>query len=437
MKGLIFTYVMAYGGTVVSLFRPYYGFLIYVSFAIIKPEALWHWAVPEGNYSRIIAIALLMGWTIAGFGKWQFGRAIPAVFALVLFWACLILGMFHAPDQDLAMVRVEGLSKVFLPMLVGLSLIDSVKQLRQLAWVILLSQGYLAFEFNLIYLDGMFSPADFVFAGLDNNSIAITMVTGTGLAFFMALQAERWWTKGVAFGMAACMVHVVLFSMSRGGVISLLAAACVSLAVIAKRAGHCLYFALAIGATVWLMGPEVRARFATTFADNENRDDSASLRVQHWRACWQSMQAAPLGIGTANWPMVSPRYGLPSMAAHSTWLQIGAELGFPGLVSLLGFYLLTAFRLWPLARGKLAVFDPWLHYLARMVVVSVVGFVASAQFVSLEGVEIPYYVAMLGVGVLKLQSAPNIELYSNHDNDSKIDESSLDPGANIPVSDSN
>ena len=40
MKGLIFTYLLTYGGAAVSLFRPFTGLLIYVCFAIIKPDAL-------------------------------------------------------------------------------------------------------------------------------------------------------------------------------------------------------------------------------------------------------------------------------------------------------------------------------------------------------------------------------------------------------------
>ena len=47
MKGLLFTYLLTYGGAVVSLFRPFHGLLIYICFAIIKPEALWYWSVPR------------------------------------------------------------------------------------------------------------------------------------------------------------------------------------------------------------------------------------------------------------------------------------------------------------------------------------------------------------------------------------------------------
>jgi hypothetical protein len=41
-----------------------------------------------------------------------------------------------------------------------------------------------------------------------------------------------------------------------------------------------------------------------------------------------------------------------------------------------------------------------------MVIASLTGFAVSAQFVSLAGLEAPYYVALLGAGALKLSSLP-------------------------------
>src|SRR5262249_25648756 len=82
-KGLIFTYLLTYGGAAASLYRPFYGLLVYICFAIVRPEAMWYWAVPEGNYSRIVAIALLVGWALHGFGSWKLGRAKGVVVALI------------------------------------------------------------------------------------------------------------------------------------------------------------------------------------------------------------------------------------------------------------------------------------------------------------------------------------------------------------------
>src|SRR3954462_6824141 len=99
MKGLLFTYGLTYGGAIVSLFNPFIGLLVYVCFAIIRPESLWHWSVPAGNYSRIVALALLAGWAMKGFGNWNFGRAKPIVYALLGYWLWACLSALQAEDQ--------------------------------------------------------------------------------------------------------------------------------------------------------------------------------------------------------------------------------------------------------------------------------------------------------------------------------------------------
>ena len=37
--GLLFTYLLTYGGSALSLVRPFYGLLAYICFAIIRPES--------------------------------------------------------------------------------------------------------------------------------------------------------------------------------------------------------------------------------------------------------------------------------------------------------------------------------------------------------------------------------------------------------------
>ena len=78
----------------------------------------------------------------------------------------------------------------------------------------------------------------------------------------------------------------------------------------------------------------------------------------------------------------------------------------PGLLFLVLFYGLCVIRLIPLARETSSVPDPWLRYLARAVIASLCGFALAAQFVSLVGLETPYYIALIGAGALKLASVP-------------------------------
>jgi O-antigen ligase len=275
--------------------------------------------------------------------------------------------------------------------------------------VIVVRQGFLAYEFNLTFYAGNFIPWEFYHGGLDNNGIAITMVTSIGMAFFLGLHSKKWWQRLLALALAALMVHVVLFSNSRGGMVSLIVSSVATLLVLPKKPVYYLVFAVGILVGFRLAGPAVQERFATIFEDPEQEDGKVNTkqrRLDHWQACLDSMVRHPLGVGPNHWPVTAPQYNLPAMAGHSTWLQMGAELGFPGLLFLFGFYGLSCKRLWPLSRSETAASDPEISYIARMVLVSLAGFFVAAQFVTVDGVELPYYIALLGAGALKLADQP-------------------------------
>jgi probable O-glycosylation ligase (exosortase A-associated) len=405
MKGLIFTYLMTYGGAFVSIFNPFVGLLIYVAFAIIKPEAMWFWSVPAGNYSRIIAIALLIGWVFRGFGNWRFGRANGVVYSLIgfLFWA--VLAAPFAANQPVAWGWVESLFKIVLPLVVGVTLIDSYQKIYWLAWVIVISQGYVAYDLNMSYLGGYNRVWEEGFGGMDNNSVAIGMVTGVGLAFFLGISDKSLWRKGFAYVAALLMAHVVLFSFSRGGMLALIITGIFGFALLPRESKSYATLAVAVIAILVLAGPSVRQRFMSVFADKKERDESANTRLKLWADNWDLMKKYPLfGVGPHQWPEVAPKYGWPKgKEGHSLWLQIGAELGFPGLALLAAFYGVCMVRLWPMAMG-VGARDPAIASVGRMVFPALLGFAVAAQFVSLTFLEVPYYVAMLGAGGLKLAS---------------------------------
>jgi O-antigen ligase len=282
-----------------------------------------------------------------------------------------------------------------------------VSKIKQVAWVIVLSQGYVAYDMNQSYFAGYNRLHEDGFGGMDNNCNAIAFVTCTGLAFFLGLETRKWWLKALAFGAAVLMVHGILFSFSRGGMLALVITGGISFWLLPKTPKHYFLFLVAVLIVLRLAGPEVLARFGTSFAGEGARDESADSRIRLWSACWDLMQTNPLGIGPDQFGFVVANYGFPpGKMAHSLWFQLGAEGGFIGLGCLLLFYGLCAWRLWPLAREKVSAPDPWLAVGARMVIASLIGFAVAAQFVSLKGLEVPYYVALVGAAVLKLSSLP-------------------------------
>lgn len=403
MKGLLFTYVLTYGGAVASLFNPFVGLLIYICFAIIKPEALWYWSVPAGNYSRIIAIALLGGWALNGFGNWKFGRGTAVVWALLGFMTWNIVSAILAPNQEVAWADVEERFKIVLPFLVGITVISSVGQLKQLAWVIMLSQAYLAYEANTSYLLGFNRIKEAGFGAGDNNCAAIAMVCGAGFAFFLGLSAQRWWARWLAFLASGLMAHSVMLAESRGGMLAMIITGATSFLLVRKRPVYYAYLLLGVAVAWRLAGPSVLQRFGTAFAAEGERDASAQSRLELWQNCLQIVQQNPItGVGPHHFPLIAQEFGWTAgKEAHSLWLQTGAELGIPALGFLLGFYVLTIVRLWRLAQ-QLDSLAPDVADACRMVVAALIGFMIAAQFVSLVGLEIPYYITLVGVGYLKL-----------------------------------
>jgi probable O-glycosylation ligase (exosortase A-associated) len=408
MKGLLFTYALTYGGAVASLLNPFYGLLIYICFATLRPELLWHWSVPQGNYSRIIAIALLAGWAMKGFGNWNFHAARPIVFALIAYWCCILISAVFAANQEVAWNYVELHTKILLPVLVGITLIDTVGKLRALAWVLVGSLGFLAFECNLSYLQGGGIYAaqfrDSGMGGMDNNSFCIAMALGAGLSFFLGIAETRWPLKAAAFASAAMMVHVPMFGQSRGGMLSLLVLGIVSFFMLPKRPLNLALYAAGILVALTLAGADVWNRFETVFAEAEDRDTSAQSRLDIWADGWDVMQKYPLtGAGPDHWPLLAESYGWPrGKEMHSIWVNCGAELGFSGLGCLIGLYAVTVLSSIRLLRS--AATNSAAQHAARMAIAGIAGFAIAGSFVALDALEPPYHTVLLGAAAVKLAS---------------------------------
>ena len=126
------------------------------------------------------------------FGRWKLGRAWVVIAPLLAYWFWSAICITQAPDQERAVDYVVYLAKVVLPVLVGITTIDSVQKLKLLGWVIVVSQGFVALQLNLYYFGGYNMAWEEGFGGMDNNCVAIAMVTCVGLAFFQAAGSKQW-----------------------------------------------------------------------------------------------------------------------------------------------------------------------------------------------------------------------------------------------------
>jgi O-antigen ligase len=192
--------------------------------------------------------------------------------------------------------------------------------------------------------------------------------------------------------------------------------------VMPKRPGYLLAIALVVAVAVRFTGPQLMERFQTTFARAEERDMSAQSRLELWKDCATVMARNPVtGIGPRHWPLVAASYGWPEgKAAHTYWLEVGAEIGVPGLLSLVVFFVSSLARAWRLSRWRE---DPWMTAMGGFAFTGLIGFAVGAQFITADGNEIPFYLALVALASLEIARRAPVE----------VSEASRGPSARFPV----
>lgn len=417
MLGLLVSYTACALAITIGIVYPYVGLLVYVAFAIVKPAEMWFWSLSGSQLSVIAFFGLSVGWLLRGLGDWRLRYAWLPVWSLLLFWMwswlswCNSTSTLSIPelpgassqtvivDEDRALENLVHLGKIVFPCLLGITLLDSEKKVQGLLYTLIFAQGYVAWEMNLAYLvEGYNRIRIEGFAGLDNNSIAVSMVACCGPAYILAWRSRSLWLKLLCAICAFLIAHAILLSFSRGGMIALVISVATGLVVIREQWPKCTLFLVVALATISLCGPEVRDRFLSIFAPAEELDPAARSRLELWKDCLDVVMKFPLcGIGPENWPRAAALYGWPEgKEAHSLWLQTAAEIGIPGVVAILMYYLLTGYRL-----HRLELSSNVLQSVRESVLMGLGGFIIAAQFVSLELLETPYYLALCGMGALR------------------------------------
>ena len=403
MKGLILTFLITAFGAIGALRYPLIGLYVFAGFAIVRPQIIFAFAGDIRYISLVIGIALLFGWAVKGFGSWRMGRARPIVIAFLLFVTWFVLAAFLALDTETSYLAAQEFAKLVLPFLAGVSLMKDEKDARPLLWTIVLAQGYVGFEMNLSYLFKGFNSAQEGFGGMDNNFFGVSLVCVIGPALMLMLTSKTWYARCLAAASAALILHTTLLTFSRGAMLGLIAVVITAAVMLPKRPKYVGAVLVVVLLAARLVGPQLASRYGSAFANQEERDGSSESRLELWRDCMKVVADKPVfGVGPWNWAVVAESYGWPAgKSAHSVWMETAAEIGVPGVVAMIAFFGLAAVRLWPIARERQTETNRSECGVAAGVVLSIVGFAVAGQFVSVRGLEVPYFTALAGIPLLK------------------------------------
>jgi O-antigen ligase len=415
MKGILFTYLFSYGGSFVALFNPFIGLCIYYCFVVLRPQDLWYYSLPQGgSYSWYVALATLVGWGLHGFsGRHGLKVVSPLLFAFAGFVLVVQISAWLALNPMLAEPVASILLKIFLMFVAGLCLTTSPARLQALIWFFIVSQGYLTQEMNLTYF---FDGINLVlmrdgFGPLNNNTFALSLLPGTGLALMTAVYERRLCLRAGAAYIVVSSVHVMLLSESRGAYLGVLAMSFLAAVLIPKNVRTISIFVFIVAVGVTLVGASVRKEFDTMFADE--LDDSAASRPRLWSAAYQTMMDHPLlGVGPNNFAVVSANYGVEEgRAAHNLYMQVGADCGIIGLTVLLLLYFRALKLSWFLIHwspGKMSAMDPVIAIAATGAFIGLVGYMVHSIFSAHVAIETPYLAMLIGAAALRLYYAQTL-----------------------------
>jgi putative inorganic carbon (HCO3(-)) transporter len=148
--------------------------------------------------------------------------------------------------------------------------------------------------------------------------------------------------------------NALVLTRSRGAFLGVLASG-VAAAILAPRKHRPVIWAAIVVAAIgglYLADEAFWSRAGTITASAEERDASASSRLEIWEAAVRMTKDHPFGIGAGNFFQTISRYNPLHVGrdTHNTYLRCAAEVGVPGIALLL-LLIFNAFRcLWRLFR---------------------------------------------------------------------------------------
>jgi probable O-glycosylation ligase (exosortase A-associated) len=274
----------------------------------------------------------------------------------------------------------------FMIYLIATNIVDSLKRLNKLIWLLFLVHFY--FAIKGILGGGMAGGA---FMG-DENDFALAMNMMIPFAFFMFIGAKN---KARKIGILLILITLtlaVISSMSRGGWVGLIVTV-IFCVIKSKKVFVGMLVTLILTAVVISFAP--RKYWAEVRTITDTREATAASRIDFWMAALRMYVDYPItGVGANNGGIRMPEYYIGyrdsatqwGRAFHGTLPQILAELGSLGIICylLMIFYAIKYLQI--ISRRKSQNPDDNAADLANAIMVSIISYLTTATFLST-----PYY----------------------------------------------
>jgi probable O-glycosylation ligase (exosortase A-associated) len=387
----------------VIVFRPFFGLLVYGWLAYMRPQDMAWGASRIMPLSQWVAIALVAGLLVAlGRERWLTLKAQTVLLLLLAGWISITVVTAVLPDVSGEMYGYYWKAIAISVLTTGL-VIDR-RRFRVLVMVIAFSIGFLGAKRGLIglwhqgmhYYDG---PGGFM---SDNNSFALALNMILPLLAAIILTEKQRLLKIAAGVVAALCTATILFTFSRGGMLTLAVIAPLLVWRSRHRVAVTLLIALGLAGFLALTSDRFTQDYverAQTISEYE-QDQSAQGRLNAWKTSWLVFLDYPaFGVGPNNLEVVFRAYSPEPdrfRVSHNAYLQILCECGLPALLL---FVAAIVAALWDLRRTRRESRLPWVEVYARMLQISILAYVVGSMFLSVAYSELLYQLIAMSVSL--------------------------------------
>jgi len=342
---------------------------------------------------------------------------------LMLLWVALSVPGALWPGGAFRLLT-EGFIKTVVMYFVIVGAVRGARDVERLAFVYFLSAAVHAAVVVM-----RFSPSDGDRLGYlyyyDANDFATFVVSAIPLGLYFLLARRQLVRRAVAGAGLVVLATAFVRYGSRGGFLALLSVALFVLAGYGSVPLRWRMFGTVLLGLLFAGGANdgYWQRMETMFHPEQDYNYTApSGRWQLWQRGLGYMLQRPLfGVGAGNFGSaegkISPLaelqergIGVKWSAAHNSFVQIGAELGVPGLVFFVGVFVTTfgALRAVRRAESRVAPLGPGPPRLAHPLMASLVGFTVGACFLTFGYEAMLYTLAALAVALRKVTPAATL-----------------------------
>lgn len=342
----------------------------------------------------------------------------------ILGWAILSVPGAVYPGGSFAFLRDNLMKTMLMTLVIALSIRgprDVTRMLGAILTAALLYSGVVLQRFDIAPGQRLANLYTY-----DANDLALFLSCSLPIALYLVLRAKGVVRRGLPLLGLLVMTAVMIRTGSRGGFLALIAVALVVLVAwrgirLAWRVGGValgvLVFGFFANAGYWQMMStmeDLNADYNVT---------STTGRVQVWkRGIGYMMENPVFGVGVYDFESAeghlsvmatesAPGRGFKWSAAHNSFVQIGAELGIPGLLLFLALCVELFRRSIRMARSELGgAFNPML---ADVVVAMLAGFYVAGFFLSQAYSQLLYFIVAMVLGLDRL-AAPLLARRQRH-----------------------